>query len=289
MRVGAALLITSVSFTTLMLGSQGSLNQQTSATSEAPILGETGGGVRYGRLGGGSGGPSPTLFVFAGTLEASLTHPIYSRCCSQLMEHGFLCVSLDLPAHGRDVRLGEPEGLKGWSHRVRQGEDLMAGFLSGARQVLDALIEDGLADPHRILASGTSRGGFSAMHLAAADSRVKSVAALAPVTDLAKLREFRGMEELPLTRSLDLVGQADELAARNLWIIIGDRDERVSTQRAMELALAVSQASVSQQTGTWLQFHVEAADGHRVPEGAYRRAAKWLLRQASQDNEGESQ
>ena len=90
------------------------------------------------------------------------------------------------------------------------------------------------------------------------------------------------MEELPLTRSLDLVGHAGKLAARNLWIVIGDQDERVSTQRAMELALAVSHASGSQRTGTRLQLHVEAAEGHRVPDRAYRRAARWLLRQAPQ-------
>ena len=93
------------------------------------------------------------------------------------------------------------------------------------------------------------------------------------------------MEELPLTRSLDLVGHSGKLAARNLWIVIGDQDERVNTQRAMELALAVSHASVSQRTGTRLQFHLEAADGHRVPEGAYSRAAQWLLRQAPQNEE----
>ena len=76
--------------------------------------------------------------------------------------------------------------------------------------------------------------------------------------------------------------KAEALAARDLWIIIGDRDERVSTQRAIELALAVSRAAVSRKTGSRLEFRVEFADGHRVPEGAYRRASQWLLRQASQ-------
>ncbi len=282
MRVGAVLLITSISFMTPMLGSQDSLGQRPSGIHVSPVLTHTAGNVRYGHLGGGSDAPSPTLFVFAGSLEDSLTHPIYSRCCSLLMQHGFRCVSLDLPAHGRDVRPGEPKGLKGWSHRVRQGDDPMADFTNRAREVLDALVEEGLADPRRVLASGTSRGGFAALHLAAADSRVGSAAALAPVTDLAALREFQGLEGDPLTRSLALVEKAEALAARDLWIIIGDRDERVSTQRAIELALAVSRAAVSRKTGSRLEFRVEFADGHRVPEGAYRRASHWLLRQASQ-------
>ncbi len=121
MRVGAALLITSISFTSLMPGSRGSSERRPSTTPAAPILASTEEGVRYGYLRTGSGSPSPTLFVFALSLEASLTHPIYNRCCRQLLEHGFLCVSLDLLGHGRDVRPGEPEGLKGWSHRVPEG------------------------------------------------------------------------------------------------------------------------------------------------------------------------
>lgn len=84
MRVGAALLITSISITSLMPGSPGSTEQQSSATPAAPILAATEEGVRYGYLRAGSGGPSPTLIVFALSLEASLTHPIYSRCCRQL-------------------------------------------------------------------------------------------------------------------------------------------------------------------------------------------------------------
>ena len=285
MWVGAALLMTSISFATPTLGFQRSLDRQPSTTPAAPILAHTGGGVRYGHLGGGPDGPSPTLFVFAGTLEDSLTHPIYSSCCSRLMEHGFRCVSLDLPDHGQEVRAGEPQGLKGWSDRVRQGEDLMAGFVSRAREVLDALIEEGLSDPRRILASGTSRGGFAALHLGAADSRVRAVAAFAPVTDLAVLLEFQDLEDDPLTRSLALVTKAEELAARNLWIIIGHQDGRVGTQQAMELALAVSREAVSRKTGTRVQLQVEPSDGHRVPEGGYSRAAQWLLRQAFQEEE----
>ena len=283
MRVGAALLITSISFTALMLGTQGSPNRQAPTAAAVPVLAETAGGVRYGHLGGGSGGRAPTLFVFAGSMEDSLTHPIYSSCCSRLMEHGFRCVSLDLPDHGREIRAGEPQGLKGWSDRVRQREDPMAGFVSRAREVLDALIEEGLSDPGRILASGTSRGGFAAMHLGAADSRVRAVAAFAPVTDLAALREFQDLQDDPLTRSLALAAKAEKLAARDLWIIIGHQDERVGTGAAMELVLAVSRAAASLRTGTEVQLHVEPAEGHRVPEGGYRRAAKWLLRQAFQE------
>ena len=92
MRVGAALLITSISITSLMPGSQGSAERHPPPTPAAPILAATEEGVRHGYLRAGSGGPSPTLFVFALSLKASLTHPIYSRCCQQLMEHGFLCV-----------------------------------------------------------------------------------------------------------------------------------------------------------------------------------------------------
>ena len=155
MRVGAALLITSISFVPLMLGSKGSSNRRASTAPADPVIAETAGGVRYGYLGGGSGGPAPTLFVFAGSLEDSLTHP--------------------------------------------------------------------------------------------------------------------------MTRSLAVVTKARELAARNLWIIISHRDERVGTGAAMDLAQTVGRAAASMETGTEVRIHVEPAEGHRVPEGGYRRAAQWFL------------
>ena len=237
-------------------------------------------GIRYGLLGDQHRNPAPTLFVFAGGIETSLTHPIYSQACRILKRKGALCVSLDLPSHGKDIRPGEREGLKGWRYRVDQGEDPMEDLVSRASAVLDSLIAEGLTDPKHVLASGTSRGGYAALRLAAHDQRVGALAAFAPVTDLRALSEFEGLEGNPLARPLGLIEYADQLAGCNLWLIIGDRDDRVGTRHTVNLALEVSSRAALQTLPTRVELHVEPSEGHRLPEGAYQRAGKWLLDQA---------
>ena len=253
---------------------------QSSHVSLTPTIIHTSSGVRYGILGESGMDPAPTLFVFSGSLEDSLTHPIYSQCCSILRKKGFVCVSLDLPCHGQDVRTGDPEGLKGWSHRIRQGEDIMVDLVSRSSAVLDDLISRGVSTPDCILASGTSRGGFSAIHFAIGDDRVHSVAALSPVTDPRVLQEFSDLQENGLAQSLSLVEQVRKLAGKNLWLVIGNQDERVSTRKAVELALEVSLAASRNRIRSGVELHVEPAEGHRVPAGAYQRAAEWLLIQS---------
>ena len=254
-------------------------HQTLDASSKLTIL-TTPEEIRYGLVGNHDTTPAPTLFVFAGGIETSLTHPIYSQACNILRKKGALCVSLDLPCHGKDIRPGEPEGLKGWRHRVDQGEDPMEDLVARASSVLDSLIAEGLSDPKHVLASGTSRGGYAAMQLAAHDQRVGSVAAFAPVTDLRALSEFDGFKKGALARPLGLIEYADKLAGRNLWLIIGDRDNRVSTQHTVDLALEVSRRSAQKALTTRVELHLEPTEGHQVPEGAYQRAAKWLLDQA---------
>ena len=264
----------------LLTASTPVMAQQTSDASSKLTLSTTPEGIRYGLVGSHDRSPAPTLFVFAGGIETSLTHPIYSQTCTILREKGAVCVSLDLPCHGKDIRPGEPEGLKGWRHRVDQGEDLMKDLLAGASAVLDHLIAEGLTDPERILASGTSRGGYAAMRLAAHDQRVGAIAVFAPVTDLRALSEFEGLAGNPSSQPLGLLEYAENLAGRNLWLIIGDRDDRVGTRHAVNLALKVSKRAAEEKLTTRVELHVEPAAGHQLPAGAYQRAAKWLLAQA---------
>ncbi len=144
-------------------------------------------------------------------------------------------------------------------------------------EVLDYLIEHNYTDPVKISACGTSRGGFIALHYAASDPRVKSVAAFAPVTDLSALREFNGVEQKPSVKALALKNQAKNLADRLVWLTIGDRDKRVGTDSAITFAQTVWKASKSnKQPG--LQLHIQPEPkGHTTPAGAPEQAARWIL------------
>ena len=62
----------------------------------------TPGGVRFGVLGAKRSMPAPILFVFATSLEDSLGNNDYVQCGRILAKQGFLCVSLDVPCHGKD-------------------------------------------------------------------------------------------------------------------------------------------------------------------------------------------
>lgn len=60
--------------------------------------------------------PAPVLFVLASTIESTLGEAYYRQCGNELAEHGWVCVSIDLPCHGTQATDGEPAGLSGWSH-----------------------------------------------------------------------------------------------------------------------------------------------------------------------------
>jgi len=144
---------------------------------------------------------------------------------------------------------------------------------------VDQLITTGLTDPDKVAAGGTSRGGFLAIHFAAHDRRVGCVAEFAPVTELAALLEFHDKPEHPLVRKLSLNNQVEKLAGRPVWFIIGDRDERVGTHHAMELATRVSAVAKERNVASNVELHVLSEPrGHTTPQGCRLLAANWILR-----------
>lgn len=253
-------------------------------TSTAQVL-TTNSGVRYGIWPKKPIKPAPTLFIFAGSIEESLNTPYFRQSGNQLAKQGYLCVSVDLPCHGPVVRKGEPAGIAGWRARCEKGEDFVAEATLRFRSVLDELIESKLADPERIAACGTSRGGFMAVHFAAADPRVKALAAFAPVTDLMVLSEFQSLEKRDLVDRVSLKSQAEKLAGRAVWVIIGDRDARVSTDESIAFCRAVTAASLKRNQPALVDLHViSEPQGHTTPKGADELAADWILRQLATTN-----
>lgn len=241
-------------------------------------------GVSYGVWGNPAAKAAPTLVMLSGTIESTLEKPYFRQCGNELSEVGFLVVSIDIPCHGDQVAEGQPAGLSGWSHRAARDEDFVGEFNSRMSQVLDHLIASGLTDPDRIAVGGTSRGGFLAIHFAAHDQRVKCAAGFAPVTDLSGLSEFRDIQEHPLVARLNLANQAEKLAGRPVWIIIGDRDERVGTQHAMDLAIRLSAAARERDIPSNVQIQIMSEPrGHSTPQGASKLAAEWVLRYVKGD------
>ena len=236
-------------------------------------------GVDFKILGAPPKSPAPTLFVLALDAERTLADPLYRRCGNQLANQSFLCVSVDLPCHGQERRPDEPEGLAGWRKRVDDAENPMTELTSRLSKVLSFLIEQKMSDPERIATCGTSRGGFAALHFAAADERVKAVAAYSPVTELVALREFQDLAKNTAIEELNLQHHSKRLAKCPIWIMIGDRDQRVGTDQAIQFARALSISAAAQNLPSAAELHVCPSNGHHTPAGAEEQSAAWILRQ----------
>ncbi len=224
--------------------------------------------------------PAPTLFILANSIECTLGDPYFRQSGNHLAQKGYLCVSIDIPGHGKQHRDHEPEGLAGWRYRTDHAENFVSETNRRLSEVLDFLIVTGRTDPTRVAACGTSRGGFLALHFAAFDPRVQCVAAFAPVTELFAVSEFIGAKNSSLVDSLSVSKQADKLALRPVWIIIGDRDDRVGTDQAIALSRTITASALSQGLNASVELHVlPEPKGHTTPNGAAEQAAEWIQRQ----------
>lgn len=259
------------------------------AALEAKFL-KTDKGAPFAILGEKPAAPAPTLFVFGGDMRSSLMGEDVNHLGRMLVPHGYLCVSVDMPCHGFDVRPGETGGdLVHWKERVLKGENIVEVFDKHFSHVLDYLVSEKFTDPADVAVAGTSRGGFLAFHAAAADARVKQVVAFAPVTHLPALREFAGAEKDERVLALSPIHVADKLAGRPVWIVIGNSDARVSTSDCLELGLELVRKSKGKKNPIPVEIRLVGTIDHRLhatPKTEYGQwtaphedAARWLLLQ----------
>jgi len=243
-------------------------------------------GTRYALLGEKPKSPAPTLLVFGGDRSGTLVSEDVNRIGQLLSAEGYLSVSLDIPCHGDDVRPGEEAGLTAWRDRIVKGDDLIGPFTASVSRVLDHLIAEQYTDPQRIAISGTSRGGFCALHAAATDDRIRSVLAFAPVTHLPVLREFEGARDNPAVLKLSTIHLADKLASKSIWITIGNDDVRVGTTECIDMARALVERARGKAVPIPIELHILGSIDHRLHARAapqYRQfnsphdeAALWL-------------
>lgn len=241
---------------------------------------QTEGGVRFAVLGDKPAKPAPTLIVLAGGAEETLASAYFLQSGVPLGKQGYLCVSIDLPCHGQEVMAGEGAGIAGWRQRLEADKPLMSDLGRRGKAMLDYLVANGYTDVEKIAATGTSRGGFSALHLAAQDPRIRCVAAMAPVTDLFVVTEFKGMQHPERAAALSVSNLANELANRNVWLVIGDRDERVGTDNMIAFGRKLSAVAIEKKFNTSIELHVLAEpQGHTTPKGAAQQSAAWIAEQ----------
>jgi dienelactone hydrolase len=241
---------------------------------------KTPGGVRFGLIGEKGSAPAPTLIVLASSIEETLGDGYYVHAGRLLAPQGYLLASVDLPCHGQWVKAGDAPGLAGWSQRLARGEPIIDELNRHLSEVLDYLIAEHYSDETRIAVAGTSRGGFAALHFAGHDKRVRCVAAYAPVTDLGVVSDFRAAASMSAVRALDLTEHPDALAGRPVWLVIGDHDDRVSTDKMIAYGRALSHAAYAQKIPSQVEIHVfPEPGGHTTPKPSDALSAAWIAAQ----------
>jgi len=221
----------------------------------------------------------PLLFVLSGTIEESLGSPYFRQCGDQLgQEYGWMCVSIDLPYHGKYKQEGVPSELAGWAYGFDNGINFVHDNNIRLQSVLNELIARYHIDLNRIAVCGTSRGGYLAMHFAAFEPRINAALVFAPVVNLFCLKEFSIIDRSSKVIDSDLYKKIPDLLLKNLFIVIGADDKRVGSDEVIQFAHEIVKKRL---TGGMLgNFELNVMNepkGHTTPKGGLDRAVKWIL------------
>lgn len=180
-------------------------------------------GITYGRTPG-----QQVILLFGSDIHDTLTGDGIIPLGPVLSKAGYSVVTLDLPCHGSDApwrHRHDPLGC--WRRRIEGGDrEIFTRFANHVSDVIDQL------GVHSITAVGISRGGYIALVCAAHDPRITKLALIAPVTDLWRLSEFKG---LPRNSAFDAPHPTEPVLVR-----IGKRDDRVGTAEAVAFAHTVN-------------------------------------------------
>jgi hypothetical protein len=118
------------------------------------------------------------------------------------------------------------------------------------------------------------------LRLVAAERRIRAVAGLAPVTDWRRLREFAAVRDHPSVAALALDHWAEELAARPLYLAIGNHDARVGSDACVRFVLQLMAARQAQSDSPpALQFYLIDSPGHSLADEWRQAGAEFLLAQ----------
>ena len=223
--------------------------------------------------------PRPALLLnFAADRYTSIGEAPFDIPARAFVAAGHRVLSFDLPFHGEREIPGRPVGIAGFCDAFAGREDPFAQFVAEGRCVLDAVIRTGLAEAGQAFVAGTSRGGYCALRLMAADARIGGGAAYAPVTDWRVLQEFAEAKERPEVAALALTRYAAALAGRPVWVAIGNADARVGTDRCLQFALSLAEAeSAADVTASRVQFHVVPETGHSLSDDWRSAGARFLV------------
>lgn len=219
------------------------------------------------------------LIAIAADWKTVFNNAAYNTIPNIFLAAGHNVASFDLPNHGALVD-SYGEGLEGWANAISDGINIFEKIRKTGSKIIDIAIKENLVWKETVVITGVSRGGFSAMHIMAYDTRVYAAAVHAPVTDLRALREFDGLKENKLLLSANAENLVSMLADRFLFISIGEKDPRVDEKACFEFYARLYACSKNIRPQLFVlqgQTHGTTASN----EASYNACASFLLEKIS--------
>ncbi|OQB75066.1 MAG: Prolyl oligopeptidase family protein [candidate division TA06 bacterium ADurb.Bin131] len=185
----------------------------------------------------------PILLITIGAdCNSALNLPNHNIIPDLFLSAGHRVASFDLPGHGTLIdEFGE--GMNNWVNAINAGINVFDEIKKIGIQVIDTIIKEKLAWQNMVMISGTSRGGFAALHIMASDKRVQAAAVNAPVTNIGIVSEFTQISQHPLIKAANTENLISCLANRFIFIAIGETDPRVDAKSCFEFYAKLDAAS----------------------------------------------
>ena len=225
-----------------------------------------------------SQGALPAVFYFSLSGSESLTLDPYNQPAIFLSKHSLRVFSLTLPGH--EGVHPHPGAISAWNQEIESGVDFISAFVSTCSRAIDFLINRGLVDARYLAAAGLSRGAFVATHLAAKDSRIKTVLGFAPLTKLATLPEFQSTIDYPLHHQLDLLNFVEQLAGKTVRYHVGNRDTCIGTADCFNFIHKLTEVAYTHHHRSppieLIIYPSVGHKGHGTPPYIFQAGADWL-------------
>lgn len=197
------------------------------------------------------------------------------------LESGHRVLSFDIPNHGERVNAYGSD-IRGMCRAFLHGEDPFRLFLEDASVVIEHCLTSGIAKAGRIAVSGSSRSGYLALRLLAAERRVAAGAFYHPVTDWRELTEFQEVRTRKEVIGLDISRYIEGMSGKYMYIAIPNHDTRVSTRSCCEFYLQLlEENSRTGRSTDLIDFCCTPDSGHALGQTWFELGGRSLLKAMS--------
>jgi hypothetical protein len=224
-------------------------------------------------------GPLPAFFYFALSGEESLALDPYNQPVAFLEDIPIRTFSFTIPFHGPEFE--KSKAMEEWSRAIRNHQDFLKPFVQKSLQNIQYLIELGYVDEQQMMIGGLSRGAFIATHIAAEESRLKTLVGFAPLTQLTILKEFHDLQDHPLVQVYSLLHLIPKCIDKHLRFYIGNRDLRVGTTECFQFIKVLADSAYEKGVRS---PHAELVinpsvghQGHGTLPYIFKDGVQWLL------------